>query len=128
MAIKPIDGQSNIRHNVATSIKAGAIATGIQALLLPAEAKAVVRNTIFGQDAFLKNTAKCAKETMNNLGKEIDIKQVVENAKAMYPEMKQAACQIGKGLLGTFGAVALGVLTGKIITDKILNAKTNKAE
>ena len=49
---------------VGIALLAGSLATGIQASLLPSEAKIAIKNTIFGQDYYVRRAKEAADETM----------------------------------------------------------------
>ena len=76
---------------------------------------------------YLKGAERCANKTLKN-GIKVDVKQAVENAKAMYPEFVEKAQIAKKGLAKTFLGVA-GVIAGaKILSEIILSKKADKAD
>ena len=70
---------------ISSSILGGLAAASVERAFLPNEVKAAIKNTRFGEDAFLKKTAECAEKTIKNLGtSKINPQQVIENAKNIY--------------------------------------------
>ena len=128
MNIQPVDNQRPTLGNIlASSVVGGAVAAGAEKLLLPAETKAALKNTRFGIDTYLKGAERCANKTLKN-GIKVDVKQAVENAKAMYPEFVEKAQIAKKSLAKTFLGVA-GVIAGaKILSEIISSKRADKAD
>ena len=119
MAINAINNDSDIKRNIKTSLAVGAISAGIHGAFLSKEAKSAIKNTIIGEDAFLKNTEKSVLKASKEFGQEIDVKQTLEYAKDNYPKIKQFAGAVVKNIGKSFAAVTAGVFAGSIIADKI---------
>ena len=123
MQVNSIDNNNYLIHNAKTSVAVGAISAGVQGLLLPSEVKSAIKNTIIGEDAFLKNTEKEAVKAGKKFGQEIDIKKTLESAKSAYPEIKQYARKAVKGMAGTLAGVSIGVFAGGVLADRIFKAE-----
>lgn len=118
-----------VKNNpVITSVLCGTLAAGAEKLLLPAEAKAALKNTRAGQDAFLKKAEKCAVKTMKNTGKTFDLNVIKENAKNMYPQMQETASIARKKIGKTFIGAAGIVLAAKVAAGMIMKHKQNQIE
>lgn len=112
--------------NFSLAIAGGATAAVTQISLLPAETKASIKNTMFGQDYFLKKTLKSAKETYTNLGKKFDIQIAMKNAKSMYPVFEDTAKSAMKKVANTFATVAGAILLVKATQSAVERIKTLK--
>lgn len=112
--------------NFGLAIAGGATASIVQTALLSPEAKASIKNTMFGQDHFLKKTIKCAKETYANAGKKFDIDIALKNAKSMYPVFEYTAKNAIKKVANTFAATAGAILLVKATQSAVERIKTLK--
>lgn len=127
---------NNKKSNViSTAAKCGIIAAGIERAFLPAEAKAAIRNTMFGEDVYLKKVGKAAEKTIKNLSNNsntiklpqaIDVNQVKENAKNLYPKMKEITKAANKQFVKTAVIIGLSCAIGKVIGDAIVAKKAQK--
>lgn len=124
MAMYVVNSDDRLSHNVKTAAAMGAVATGIQTLLLPSAAKERLKNAIIGEDKFLKNTEEEVSAAAKSLKQNIDVKQAVEEAKKLYPGIKNDAKQITKGLASTFAFVALSIMAFRFVEDKICESET----
>ncbi|MBQ9244702.1 hypothetical protein IJ182_00375 [bacterium] len=121
------------QNNIKTAVSAGLLSAGLQAAILPKEIKSACKNAILGQDSFIKRTQNAAIkeiEILKKAGKEemaaqINVKEAIDNAKAMYPAIVETSKTALKAIGQTFVAVSAGVLVGKAISDLILS-KDNK--
>ncbi len=114
---------------ISTSILGGLTAAGVERAFLPSEVKAAIKNTRFGEDAFLKKTAKCAEKTIKNLGtSKINAQQVIENAKNMYPDFVKTAKSANKQFAKTFIGIAGTIMAAKLISSAILKSRTSKEQ
>ena len=114
---------------ISTSILGGLTAAGVERAFLPSEVKAAIKNTRFGEDAFLKKTAKCAEKTIKNLGtSKINAQQVIENAKNMYPDFAKTAKSANKQFAKTFIGIAGTIMAAKLISSAILKSRTSKEQ
>ncbi len=114
---------------ISSSILGGLAAASVERAFLPAEVKAAIKNTRFGEDAFLKKTAKCAEKTMKNLGtSKISVKHTIENAKKLYPEFVETAKTANKQFAKTFIGIAGTIMAAKLITSAILKSRMSKEE
>ena len=129
MRTEAVDNKKPIINNILTSaVAGGAVAAGAEKLLLPAEVKAAIKNTRFGQDAFLKKMEKAAFKTMDKTGKQIGVGEVLKNAKAMYPEFVETAKVAKKSLAKTFLGMTAAIAGAKLLALAIVNAKAKKVQ
>lgn len=135
-----------ILNTVTTALVTGAVASEAQRLTMPAEVRAAIKNTTGGVDAFVKKSVKAASKTIENLSKEkavdsafkirnkkdfikgINIEEIAEKAKNIYPEMEKVANEATKKLNKTFIGVSGIVLAGLVVAGLIKKGKTEKAE
>lgn len=114
---------------ISSSILGGLAAASVERAFLPTEVKAAIKNTRFGEDAFLKNTVKCAEKTIKNVGKsKINIEQVVENAKKLYPDFVETTKTANKQFAKTFIGIAGTIMAARLITSAILKSRMSKEE
>ena len=112
---------------ISSSILGGLAAAGIERAFLPAEVKAAIKNTRFGQDAFIKKTKACAEKTIQNIGSSrINIEQTIENAKNMYPNFVKTAKAANKQFAKTFIGIAGTIACAKILSSLILKSRESK--
>lgn len=149
--IQPISTETKVKNSIGMAATTGAIGVGAQLLALGSDRKnvvAAIRNSFLSEDSYIKKTVDCAKKSMeslaevsaqkaktapfvNNLKKyNIDLSEVAQNAKAMYPSMKQS----GKFFLKQFGktfaslaafSIALDIATG-IVSKAVLKSVEKK--
>ena len=112
--------------NVKTAVVGGMAATLSHAIFLPPEAKAAVRNTMFGSDHFLETIRKATEENIKNTNKRFDMNLVIQNARKMYPEMEKTSKLVGTSLRKTFVAVTDGLFLVKSCKALYENIKANK--
>lgn len=135
-----------ILNTVTTALVTGAVASEAQRLTMPVEVRAAIKNTTGGVDAFVKKSVKAAAKTIENLNKEnvvdsafkinnkkdfikgIDLKEIAEKAKNIYPEMEKVANAATKKLNKTFIGVSGIALAGLIVAGLIQKGKAEKAE
>ena len=155
--IQPISTETRVKNSIGMAATTGAIGVGAQLLSLGSDRKdviAAIRNSFLTEDSYIKKTVDCAKKSMetlaeasaqraktapfvNNLKKyNLDLSQVAQNAKAMYPGMKQA----GKFYLKQFGktfaslavfSIALDIaagIVGKAVAKSVEKKYAEKAE
>ena len=123
--------QVNRRNNISSALKTGIAATGLQYALFPSTAKASIKNTILGEDIYLKRSSNAILKTVKNLDKagkdniagKINVREAMENAKAMFPKYQRVAKPALAALGRTFAGVAVGVFIGHIIADKMFENK-----
>lgn len=118
---------------ISDSIIGGLATAGIERALLPTETKAAIKNTRFGQDAFIKKTQKCAEKTIERLSrsgkassKSIDVNKVLENAKNLYPEFVETTKAANKRFAKTFIGIAGTIAGAKILSSLILKSRESK--
>ncbi len=107
---------------IGTALVAGAMATSIHAATLSKETKMAIKNSMFGQDHYVRRTKQCINESILLSGKKINVKHVVGSAKSKYPVVEYVAQNALRKLAKTFCAVAGSVVllnVGKSIVDKI---------
>ncbi len=124
---------------IKSSLIGGALACESYHLLLPKEVKAAIKNTKYGQDAFITKTFKAAEKTLNNINKNktaslikskfsnITPQEVVNNAVKMYPEMAETAAKASKELAKTFVTATGIILVVNLISAGIAKSAFNKA-
>lgn len=114
---------------ISSSILGGLAAAGIERAFLPSEVKAAIKNTRFGEDVFLQKTAKCAEKTIKNLETaKINVQQVIENAKNMYPDFVKTAKSANKQFAKTFIGIAGTIACAKLLSSAILKSRMSKEE
>ena len=114
---------------ISSSILGGLAAASVERAFLPNEVKAAIKNTRFGEDAFLKKTAECAEKTIKNLGtSKINPQQVIENAKNIYPDFVKTAKSANKQFAKTFIGIAGTIMAAKLISSAILKSRMSKEE
>lgn len=126
MEVQAVNNRSTKFENILSSaVLGGAVAAGAERLLLPAEVKAAIKNTRFGEDVYMKKAANALSKTMQKTGKQFNVETVMENAKNMYPEFKEVATVAKKSLTKTFLGVA-GVIVGAKLLAELLSNKQQK--
>ncbi len=84
------------------ALAGGLVVAGTERLLMPSTTKAALKIAGQSEDKFIKDSVSAANETMKNLGKTINLNLVAENAKTLYPQMKNIAKRASSSLLITF--------------------------
>lgn len=106
---------NNLKTNFSLSLALGSAATLSKFIFLPIEAKAAIRNTIFGKDHFVKTLKKCTEENIKSTGKKLDMERVLKNAERMYPELQNTSKLASKSLMKTFALVSSGVFLARTL-------------
>lgn len=155
--IQPISTETRVKNSIGMAATTGAIGVGAQLLSLGRDRNdvvAAIKNSFLTEDSYIKKTVDCAKKSMENLAEvsaqkaktapfvsnlkkyNVDLSQVAQNAKAMYPGVKQA----GKFYLKQFGktfatlaafSIALDIASGvvsKIVEKSIEKKYAQKTE
>lgn len=156
--IQPISTETRVKNSIGTATVMGALGVGAQLLDMGSDDRkhviAAIRNSFLSEDSYIKKTVDCAKKSMeslaetsaqraktapfvNNLKKyNIDLSQVAQNAKAMYPGMKQAGTvflkEFGKTFV-KFAAFSIAVdiavgMVGKALDKSIAKKYAEKSE
>ncbi len=129
-----LNKKQSLKNSVKTGFKASAAVTALNLLLLPPEAKFALRNCVLNEDKFISKTAKAAEKTIKNLkkaGKEkaasaINIKETMERAKLMYPEISVKGKSIARELGKNFAILVGATTVASLVLDKVLADKKNK--
>ena len=132
--IQPISTETRVKNSIGMAATTGAIGVGAQLLALRGDRKhviAAIRNSFLSEDSYVKKAVEGAKKSMETLAEvsaqkaktapfvsnlkkyNIDLGQVAENAKAMYPSMKQS----GKFFLKQFGKTFASLAVCSIVLD-----------
>ena len=114
---------NDLKTNFSLSLALGSAATLSKFIFLPIEAKAAIRNTMFGKDHFVKKLKKCTEQNIKNTGKKLDMKRVLKNAERMYPELQHTSKLAAKSLMKTFALVSSGVFLAKTLMASVEKQK-----
>ena len=109
-----IDSNS-AKTTFSSALALGAAATLSHFIFLPVEAKAAIKNTMYGKDHFVKILKKCTEENIKNTGKKLDVNRVLKNSERLYPELQKTAKLAAKSLIKTFTLVSSGVFLAKTL-------------
>ena len=114
------------RNIPARALIGGLAAAGAERLLMPSTAKAALKIARQSEDTFIKNSLDAANETMKNLGKTFDLNQIAENAKNIYPQMKNLAKQANSSIIRTFALGTIFSLGLLLLQQRKENAQNQK--
>lgn len=129
--------QSNkqtIKNSIKTGLDAAVLVTGLNTIMLPAEAKWALKCSLMKQDKFVQKAGKAAVKTIKNLEKagrsntaaRINVAETLNRAKNIYPELADAGKNLFKQLGKNFVVMAGVTAVASIVLDKIFFNNNNK--
>lgn len=152
--IKPADNNTRVKSSLGTAAVCGSLAAASELLAVNPESRkfvtAAIKNSFLSEDAYVKKTVDMAKKSMENLAKQsakkakdipfisnmkkynIDLNTVADNARAMYPGMKELGTHFTKRMVKGFAQFALLSLAidavssfvGKAIAKKVVEKQS----
>lgn len=130
-------GQGNkqtVKNSIKTGLDAAVIVTGLNTIMLPAEAKWALKCGLMKEDKFIQKAGKAAVKTIKNLEKagkdstasRINVADTIQKAKQLYPELSKQGKDLFKQLGKNFVVMAGVTAAASIILDKIFFNNRNK--
>ena len=115
--------KQSVISSLKTGFKAGGAVTALNVMLLSHDAKFALKNCVLSEDKFIKNMQKAGKE---KVASSIDVKETIEKAKSMYPEVSVKGKLIARELGKNFAILVAATTVASLILDKVLANKKNK--
>lgn len=146
MMVQSVQQQNQEKYSFAKSLVTGSVAgglitAGIERALLPAEVKAAIKSTRFGQDVYMAKSKKYAQEALAHIKKSnansqykvknmpaLKMEEIMSNAKNLYPELKTTAKSANKMFLKTFATTAAILGAAKILSFAIIKHRQSKEQ
>ena len=119
---------NNLKTNFSLSLALGSAATLSKFIFLPPEAKAAIKNTMFGKDYFVKNLKNCTEENIKNTGKKLDMDFVLKNVEKIYPDLQKTSKLALKSLVKTFAVASSGIFLAKTLMSFVEKQKVKSEE